>query len=148
MKVIKRNGSKVEYDHNKIIIAIAKAGKATGQFDKEEAETISYKFIIKKDIVNIEEIQDRVEDALMMSKYKKTARAYIRYRYQRERMRNLNADTLVSEYVGNIDWEVKENSNASYSVQGLNNYITTKVLSKYWLDVLYSEEIKSSYLMT
>ena len=146
MNVKKRDGSIVEYDHAKIINAIALAGEATKEFGNLEAKKISYKFIIKKDLVTIEEIQDIVEDALMSSKYRKTARAYIRFRYQRERLRNLNSDTVVNEYVKNLDWSIKENSNTSYSAQGLNNHITTKVLSNYWLDVLYPKEIKDAHL--
>ena len=141
MQVQKRDGKLEKYDHRKIINAIAAAGEATKEFSRKEAEKLSCKFIIRKDIINIEEIQNRVEEILMGSEYKATARAYIKFRYQRERVRNLSSDTVVNEYVRNLDWTVKENSNSSYSAQGLNNYITTKVLSNYWLDVLYPKEI-------
>ena len=153
-RVLKRDGSTEQFNHKKIIFAIEKAGKATGEFRREEAESFSGQAIdylsrtLNTDTPNIEQIQDAVEQVLMRSRYKKTAKAYILYREQHAEMRafataaSLN---LVDNYLDKLDWQVKENSNMGYSLQGLNNYIFSEVSKTYWLNKIYPKEIRDAY---
>ena len=83
-------------------------------------------------ITAVEEIQDLVEEVLLASPYKKTAKAYILYRDQHARIREMVAKAdldLIESYLERLDWKVQENSNMSYSLQGLNNYISSEVLA-------------------
>jgi ribonucleoside-triphosphate reductase len=90
-----------------------------------------------------------VEEVLLISPYKKTAKAYILYREQRKGIRQItskfNVD-LVDQYLSKTDWQVKENSNMGFSLQGLNNYISSEVSKIYWLNKIYPEDIKNAYL--
>ena len=145
----KRDGRRVKFDATKITAAIEKAGLATGEFDRVEAEKLTAKVLTKLDqrasktIPGVEEIQDIVEDTLIDSKFKKTAKAYIIYRDQHQKIRDITSDAhidLVDQYLGKLDWKVKENSNMGYSLQGLNNYISAEVSKTYWLDKIYTPQ--------
>ncbi len=153
-EIIKRNGSKVPFDKDKITGAIAKAGKATGEFRDEEANRLTKKVLvdtkrkIAKEIPTVEIIQDGVEKILMQSKYKKTAKAYILYREQHAELRAFATSAsigLVDSYLEKMDWQVKENSNMGYSLQGLNNYIFSEVSKTYWLNKIYPKEVRMAY---
>jgi len=149
-KIRKRNGKIVAFDVEKIASAISKAGKATGEFDEKTANELAKKVAksaetrIRRNIPTVEEVQDIVEDVLLGSSYKTTAKAYIIYRQKHAEMREL-AETqkvdLMEQYLNNIDWQVKENANMAYSLQGLNNYISSEVSKSYWLHKVYSPEI-------
>ncbi len=152
-KVTKRDGRLVDFNQEKITNAILKAAKATGEFkDKKIAEELTAKVlkkIEKKTNISVEEIQDSVEDTLILSKYKKTAKAYIIYRDQHQKMReieNKSQISLIDKYLEKLDWQVKENSNMAYSLQGLNNYIASEVSKTYWLNKIYSKNIKEAHL--
>jgi len=105
--------------------------------------------VIKDRIPTVEEIQDIVEEVLMASPYRKTAKAYIIYRDQHAKIREIiskaNAD-LIDQYLNRIDWEVNENSNMSFSLQGLNNYISSKMSKVYWLNRIYPGEIRKAHI--
>ena len=155
--IIKRNGAKVAFDHKKITIAITKAGKATGEFDAKEADLLSKKVasIVDKNLVGdkptVEDIQDVVELVLMRSQYKETAKAYILYRKQHAEMRAFATSAslgLVDNYLDRSDWQVKENSNMEYSLQGLNNYVFGEISKTYWLNKIYPKEIRDAYEKT
>jgi ribonucleoside-triphosphate reductase len=146
----KRNGKIVKFEQEKITRALQKAGEATGEFGEAIAKKLSDKVIekseqtIKGKVPTVEEIQDMAEDTLLASRYKKTAKAYIIYRDQHAKLRQITSAMqidLVDAYLGNIDWLVKENSNMGYSLQGLNNYISAEISKNYWLDKIYSKEI-------
>ena len=150
-KIRKRDGKIVEFDQGKIAHAIGKAGKATGEFDDETAIKLTNKVVelshdkIHRKIPTVEEIQDVVEEVLLASKYRATAKAYIIYRQKHTEMRELaeaQKVDLMDQYLENIDWQVKENSNMAYSLQGLNNYIASEVSKSYWLNKIYSPEIR------
>ncbi|WP_035588745.1 ribonucleoside triphosphate reductase [Hippea jasoniae] len=153
-KIIKRDGRIVDFDAGKITAAIAKAGKATGEFGKEIAEKLTLKVLSLasdyfKQTPTVEGIQDIVEEVLLNSPFKKTAKAYILYREQHAQLRELKnkADiNLVDKYLNKADWEVKENSNMSFSLQGLNNYISSSVSKTYWLNKIYPSSIKEAHL--
>ncbi|RKX53787.1 MAG: ribonucleoside triphosphate reductase [Thermotoga sp.] len=154
-KIRKRDGRIVKFDPERITNAISKAGTATGEFDRDTAEKLTIRVlaiaqqVIKDRIPTVEEIQDIVEDVLMASPYRKTAKAYIIYREQHARIREIiskaNTD-LVDQYLNKIDWEVNENSNMSFSLQGLNNYISSKISKVYWLNKIYPEEIRRAHI--
>lgn len=149
-KIRKRDGKLVAFDPEKISVAIAKAGKATGEFDEDVAKKLAKKVIdlapekIRRKIPTVEEMQDVVEEVLLSSKYRTTAKAYIIYRQKHAEMRDMVESqkvSLMDQYLENIDWQVKENSNMAYSLQGLNNYISSEVSKSYWLHKIYSQEV-------
>ena len=153
--IVKRDGRVVEFNPSKITDAIAKAGKATGEFGYETAKRLTirvldlaYRLIGDRN-PTVEEIQDIVEEVLLNSTFKKTAKAYILYREQHAQIRKLKnkADVeLVDNYLDKLDWEVKENSNMSYSLQGLNNYVSSAITKTYWLNKIYPREIREAHL--
>ena len=150
----KRDGRIVQFDSSKITSAIAKAGKATGEFGEKEARKLTLKVLtmahelLPHGIPEVEEIQDVVERILLDSPFYRTAKAYILYREQHAQIRTIVAKAscdLVESYVDNLDWKVRENSNMSYSLQGLNNFITSQVTSEYWLNKIYPPEIREAH---
>jgi ribonucleoside-triphosphate reductase (formate) len=150
----KRNGRIVEFDSSKITEAIAKAGRATGEFSDREAKKLTLRVLTLAHelrlgpIPEVEEVQDIVERVLLDSPYYKTAKAYIIYREQHAQIRNIatmaNVD-LVEHYIRKLDWKIKENSNMCYSLQGLNNYISSDVTSEYWLNKIYPPRIREAH---
>jgi len=154
-KIIKRDGRKVKFESEKIIQAIEKAGQATGEFGREVAEKLTARvLLLAKEILKnkktptVEEIQDIVELVLFNSPFWKTARAYAIYREQHRQLREIinQADvSLVDKYLEKITWEVRENSNMTFSLQGLNNYVSSKIISTYWLNKIYPEEIRKAH---
>jgi len=153
-QIKKRSGQIVSFNEKRISVAITKAGKATGEFDSKEANKLAKKVlicaekIIKDAIPRVEQIQDVVEDVLLRSKYKKTAKAYILYRDQHKLLRNIANSVnngLVEQYLNKSDWQVRENSNMSYSLQGLNNYISSEISKNYWLNKFYPENVRMAH---
>ena len=155
-KIQKRDGRIVDFDPSKITNAIHKAITATNQGDGVQAKKISDKVLdlLNKrfrhgEIPKVEEVQDIVEEVLILENYTETARAYILYREQRRRIREGataidEAVQMVDKYIQELDWQVKENANMAYSLQGLNHYITSAVTKKYWLDKIYPKEIREA----
>lgn len=153
-KIVKRDGRLVDFDINKITSAILKAGKATGEFGEEAASKLALRSVERIEVLDhmtpptVEEIQDCVENTLLFSPYKRTAKAYIIYREQHARLREITAQSeidLIDQYLDQMDWRVKENSNMGYSLQGLNNYMAGKISSTYWLRKIYPENIGKSH---
>ncbi|MFH1154091.1 MAG: ribonucleoside triphosphate reductase [Pseudomonadota bacterium] len=154
-KIKKRDGRISEFDSSKISDAIAKAGKATGEFDDREAKKLTLKVItFARDLrlgscPEVEEIQDIVERVLLDSPFYKTAKAYIIYREQHNQIRKITVKEhveLMDSYIRKMDWKVKENSNMSYSLQGLNNFISSDITSEYWLNRIYPPEVRDSHI--
>jgi len=153
-KIKKRDGRVVVFDSSKITAAIAKAGEATGEFKEREARKLTLRVLTLAhelrlgQVPEVEEIQDIVERVLLDSPYYKTAKAYIIYREQHAQIRQMatraNVD-LVEHYIQKMDWKVNENSNMSYSLQGLNNYISSDVTSEYWLNSIYPPAIRTAH---
>jgi len=153
-KIIKRNSTKEEFNAQKISKALVKAGQATGEFSEAEALNLTIRVInIAQQIFvdrppTVEGIQDIVEEVLLTSPYKKTAKAYIIYRDQHSKIREITSRSqvgLVDQYLEKLDWKVNENSNMAYSLQGLNNYISTEVTKIYWLNKIYPPEIREAH---
>ena len=158
-KVIKRDGQIVEFDSEKITNAICKASNVTKEIDQFTARRLTKNVIkIVNDFVKekqsnleaptVEEIQDIVEKVLLSSEYKQTAKSYILYREQHNKMRDFakNASiNMVDAYLKQLDWQVNENSNMGYSIQGLNNYLASAMSKNYWLNKIYPNEIKEAH---
>jgi len=158
-KVIKRDGQIVDFDSEKITNAICKASNVTKEIDQFTARRLTKNVIkIVNDFVKekqsnmsaptIEEIQDIVEKVLLSSEYKQTAKSYILYREQHSKMRDFakNASIdMVDDYLKQLDWQVNENSNMGYSIQGLNNYLASSMSKNYWLNKIYPNEIKEAH---
>lgn len=150
-KIKKRGDRVVEFDSSKITAAIHKAGKASGEFGEREARKLTLRVLTLaheirlSPVPGVEEIQDIVERVLLDSPFHKSAKAYILYREQHAQIRRIETKAsinLVEHYIGKLDWKVKENSNMSYSLQGLNNYISSDVTAEYWLNRIYPPEIR------
>jgi ribonucleoside-triphosphate reductase (formate) len=154
IKIVKRNGTVVDFDSLKITRAIIKAGEATGEFGEEIAKNLTIRVInIAHQLIadrdpSVEEIQDIVEEVLLTSPYKKAAKAYIIYRDQHAKIREITSMSqvgIVDQYLERLDWQVNENSNMAYSLQGLNNYISTEITKIYWLNKIYSQAVKDAH---
>ena len=150
----KRDGRTVKFDRKKIEKAIEKAGLETGEFDAAQAVELTDKVLgvletrNQKRLPSVEDIQDIVEDALIDSKFKKTAKAYIIYRDQHKKLREITSNIhvdLIDKYLENLDWKVNENSNMGYSLQGLNNYVSAEITKTYWLDKIYTSKIGQAH---
>lgn len=153
-EIIKRDGRRAGFDAEKINSALLKAGRATGEYDFEMARDLGRRVLvisarhIGDKIPSVEEIQDVVEDVLLYSPYKKTARAYILYRDQHAKIREMVSKAnvhMVDQYLEKLDWQVKENSNMSFSLQGLNNYLSSEISKVYWLNKIYPEQVRESH---
>jgi len=154
----KRDGRIANFDQDKITEAILQAIIAVDDEDKkdqieklsDDAVKILNKKFHHRSIPAVEEIQDIVEEALITAKWIKAAKAYILYRAQHSNLRNLesiiNSDEIVDDYLKQLDWRVKENSNMAYSLQGLNNHISSAVSARYWLYKIYPQEIRDAHL--
>ncbi len=155
-KVIKRDGTIADFDQSKITQAIYKAVTASGQGDGKLSKKLSDRVVellnrrFKKDeIPTVEQIQDIIEEVLILENLVETAKAYILYREQRRRIREAvvlseEAVEKVEDYLDKLDWEVQENANMAFSLQGLNHYVTAYVIKKYWLNKIYPKEIQQA----
>lgn len=150
----KRDGRTAKFDRKKIEKAIEKAGLETSEFDAAQAVELTDKVLgvletrNQKRLPSVEDIQDIVEDALIDSKFKKTAKAYIIYRDQHKKLREITSNAhvdLIDKYLENLDWKVNENSNMGYSLQGLNNYVSAEITKTYWLDKIYTSKIGQAH---
>ena len=164
-QVRKRDGRVVKFEKGKVVNAIYKALTATGEGGKRNAQELAKKVEcemskrftvrngggnLKAEIPTVEEVQDIVENFLIRENYIDTAKSYIIYREQHRLLRESQdvlkkSVDLVDDYLKEIDWQVKENSNMSYSLQGLNNYIANVITSKYWIEKIYPPEIRDAY---
>ena len=154
--VRKRDGRLEPFDQERITNAIWKAAKAVGGKDREKAKQLSDKVVAElqkhfgdEGVPTVEEIQDIVEKTLIEDGHARTAKAYILYRKQHQDLRELAAllssADLVDQYLDIEDWRVKENSNMSYSLQGLNNYLSSTIIAKYWITRIYPSNIAEAH---
>jgi len=152
----KRSGEITDFDQAKIMQAINKAAEAVGIIDEEIAKELSNEVIeiVKnkfhyRSIPAVEEIQDIVEEVLIRNRRIKIAKTYILYRDQRARLREMgnmvNSNDLMERYIKQSDWRVKENSNMGYSLQGLNNHLASTISSNYWLNKVYTANIREAH---
>ena len=156
-QVIKRDGSEAKFCLDKISGALIKAFEATQmQYDQDIIDLLALRVTadlqgkIKNSSVHVEDIQDSAEKVLEQAGYTDTAKAFILYRKQREKMRNMKSTILdykevVDSYVKVEDWRVKENSTVTYSVGGLILSNSGAVTANYWLSEIYDEEIANAH---
>ena len=156
-EVVKRDGEITEFNLGKINDAIAKAFDATQMSYNDDIigllslrVSAHFQDKIKDDKVSVEAIQDSVETVLEQTGYTEVAKAYILYRKQREKMRNMKSTILdykdvINSYVKVEDWRVKENSTVTYSVGGLILSNSGAVTANYWLSEIYDEEIAEAH---
>ncbi len=155
-QIRKRSGEIVDFNQEKITKAIFNATEAIGKPDREIARKLSEQAIEmlaekfhSRSIPAVEEIQDLVEEVLIGNKQIKAAKSYILYRDQRARLREMasmiNSDELMEGYLNKSDWRIKENSNMSFSLQGLNNHISSAISSNYWLNKVYTSNIREAH---
>ena len=155
-QIRKRDGRIVAFNEDKITQAVFKACQSVGDNDFEKARKISQQVVSILEITcrglrvpDVEEVQDLVEKILIENGYAEIAKSYILYREQHARLRRMHelfssADEMVDKYLGENDWRTKENSNMSYSLQGLNNYISSDIISHYWLSRIYSSKVREA----
>ena len=156
-QVTKRDGKVVEFEITKIAEAIRKAFEAQNkQYHPSVIDflalrvTADFEEKIKDDMISVEDIQDSVEQVLGEAGYSDVAKAYILYRKQREKLRNMKSTILdykdtVDSYVKVTDWRVKENSTVTYSVGGLILNNSGAITANYWLSEIYDEEIANAH---
>ena len=153
-EIKKRDNRIVPFDSSKIIKAITKAGEATGEFDEREARRLTMRVLsLAKNMQlgpqpDVESIQDVVEEVLLSSPFRQTAKAYILYREQHSQIRQITAKAnvdMMEGYLSKMDWRVRENSNMGFSLQGLNHHIASDVTSEYWLNCIYTPQIRDAH---
>jgi len=153
-RITKRDGRTAAFDPQKITDAIRKAGQATGEFGDDVARSLMMRVVSLAQAIlrdaepSVEQLQDLVEEVLLASPFRRTAKAYILYRDQHARNRELAAQAdidLMESYLQKLDWRVNENSNMAYSLQGLNNYVSSEVTKTYWLNRIYTPEVREAH---
>ena len=156
-RVVKRDGKIVDFKIEKISAAIEKAFEAQGRnYVPGVIDFLALKVTsdfepkIKDDLIAVEDIQDSVESVLSQSGYGDVAKAYILYRRNREKLRNMKSTYLdytevVNKYLSALDWRVKENSTVTYSVGGLILSNSGAITANYWLSEIYDDEIASAH---
>jgi ribonucleoside-triphosphate reductase (formate) len=151
--IVKRDGSRDRFDASRIERAILAAGEATREFSQEGARALCRRVLAIAAATfdtepTVEGIQDVVEEVLIASPFRRSARAYIIYREQHRVLRELQSAgqlALVDSYLDQSDWQVAENANMAFSLQGLNNHISSEVTRKYWLEQLYAPEVREAH---
>jgi ribonucleoside-triphosphate reductase len=154
----KRNGEKVPFDKEKIVQAIFKAAQSVGGSNLEAAKKLAEKVVFvlrikfdsETDVPSVEQIQDIVEKVLIEEGHAKTAKAYILYREQRAKIREMkdtfiDVEHTINEYLNQEDWRVNENSNEAYSFSGLLLHTAGKVIASYALTKIYPKEVSEAY---
>ena len=156
-QVNKRDGKTVAFEISKISSAIKMAFEACERnYNDNIIDFLALKVTsdfepkVENDIVAVEDIQDSVETVLVQAGYADVAKAYILYRRQREKLRNMKSTLvdytdIVNQYVKNIDWRVKENSTVTYSVGGLILNNSGAITANYWLSEIYDDEISQAH---
>ncbi len=156
-KVRKRDGTVVPFEKEKIASAIHRTLCEVGRDDANLAaqlaaqveRTLAERFGPLFGPPHVEEIQDAVEEALMAAGLPNAARAYIVYRHQHKQLREIKElvdPELVGSYLNGQDWRVRENSNMAFSLQGLNVFLTEKIIGQYWLAKVYPEPIRKAHV--
>ena len=151
-RIQKRDGSVVDFRSQKIIDAVTRAGKATGEFEAPRAEEIVREHVLPslevddKGVCHIEAVQDAVEQALFKVGCFTTLRAYIVYRESRAKVRDakkswVNVESSINEYLDQLDWRVNANANQGYSLGGLILNVSGKAVANYWLNHVYPPEV-------
>lgn len=150
--IIKRDGSIEPFNPEKIVIAISKAGSATGEFDTQVSKELVRSMVLprvnakKGRAVSVEDVQDIVENVLFDTAFEKSYKAYTLYRENRRQNREtkkalIDVEKSMNEYLRQDDWRVKANANQGYSLGGMILNISGKITANYWLNNVYPEEV-------
>lgn len=150
--IIKRDGSIEPFNPEKIVIAISKAGSATGEFDTQVSKELVQSMVLprinakKGRAVSVEDVQDIVENVLFDTAFEKSYKAYTLYRETRRQNREtkkalIDVEKSMNEYLRQDDWRVKANANQGYSLGGMILNISGKITANYWLNNVYPEEV-------
>lgn len=150
--IIKRDGSIEPFNPEKIVIAISKAGSATGEFDTQVSKELVQSMVLprinakKGRAVSVEDVQDIVENVLFDTAFEKSYKAYTLYREDRRKSREtkkalIDVEKSMNEYLRQDDWRVKANANQGYSLGGMILNISGKITANYWLNNVYPEEV-------
>jgi ribonucleoside-triphosphate reductase len=156
-KLRRRDGAIADFNPVKITNAIWQAAQAVGGRDRKRAEELTDKVVAllekqipKGEIPDVEQVQDLVEKVLIEEGHARTAKVYILYRQKHKELREIGGVLqdldMVDSYLNQFDWRVKENSNMSYSLQGLNVFATDRAISHYWLHKIYPAEIGNAHV--
>ncbi len=155
-RIIKRDGAEMPVDASRIAKALAKAGRATGDFGEDEANLLTQRSLkvlrhrFAGSSPTVEQVQDVVEQMLLDANHTRTFRAYATYRDQRHRIRQdkrtlVDVESSVKEYVDRADWRVKANANQGYSLGGMILNVAGKITANYWLSHVYPPEIGQAH---
>jgi len=155
IRIRRRNGRLAKFDQERITTAIYQAVTAVSEEDGKLSQKLSNQVVkilnrrFKGRVPTVEDVQDVVEEVLIRADLTEIAKAYIIYREQRRKLRETVKVTneslgMVDQYLKEVDWEVKENANMTYSLQGLNNYISNGVTKRYWFEKVYPLEIREA----
>ena len=155
-KIRKRDGRTVDFDQEKITKAVWAAAQAVGGRDRSLAERLSDQVVaileqrFPAKTPTVENVQDIVEKVLIEDGHARTAKAYILYRKQHESLRKikttfLEVERIVSDYLSQVDWRVRENSNIGYSMSGLLMHVAGSVVANYTLDRIYPMEVADAH---
>lgn len=155
VKIVKRNGEIVDFNPEKIEQAIFKAMRATGKPNRKKANELSWQVVKSLEgyglekIPTVEQVQDFVEKTLFQFGDFELIKSYLIYRKQREQWRNakelFSNIEVMDDYLSMSDWRVNESANSAYSLQGLNQHISTAITSQYWLTKLYPGNISNAH---
>jgi len=154
--VRKRDGKLADFDQDRITNAIRRAFEAVDRRSISKSKELSDQVVKaieskvgKEGVPTVEEIQDMVEETLIRNKFVEVSKAYILYRQRHADMRRLafllSSDDIVDNYLNGSDWRIRENANMNFSLQGLNNHISSKLVSHYWLTRMYSPTIREKH---
>ena len=154
----KRDGVEVPFEASRIAEAVSKAARAVRAEehigDDVAREVVSYLAIFfgreGAGAPSVEQVQDLVEKILIERGHAEVAKAYILYREQHAKLRDARqllrgAASMINRYLERLDWKVNENSNMSYSLQGLNNYIASEITAQYWLQEIYPPAVREAH---
>ncbi|MFQ6067649.1 MAG: ribonucleoside triphosphate reductase, partial [bacterium] len=155
-EIRKRDGRIVDFDQEKITKAVWAAAQAVGGRDRSLAERLSDRVVailehqFPTKTPTVEDVQDIVEKVLIEEGHARTAKAYILYRKQHETLRKikttfLEVERIVSDYLSQVDWRVRENSNIGYSMSGLLMHVAGSVVTDYTLDRIYPMEVADAH---
>ena len=155
IRIRRRNGRLAKFNQEKITTAIYQAVTAVSEEDGKLSQKLSNQVVkiinrrFREKVLTVEDVQNIVEEVLIRADLTEIAKAYILYREQRRKIRESIKVTneslgMVDQYLKEVDWEVKENANMTYSLQGLNNYISNGVTKRYWLEKVYPLEIREA----
>ena len=154
--IIKRDGTRASFDVSRIQAALVRAGAASGEFDQALAETLTAQVLevlchkFRRKTPGVEAVQDVVEQVLISSGHLHTARAYIVYREQHQKLRQdrhvtVEVATSINEYLSQQDWRVNANANQGYSLGGLILNVSGKMVANYWLNHVYPPEVGQAH---